>query len=79
MIKVGQEVHLLRDAIPTHPVMTITQIDEQAGKAQIRFQRPNREAYSYYFWRDLKDVISLEEATHGTPTAPYTRPDPAAR
>jgi len=76
MIKVGDQVHLLRDTIPTHPVTTVVQVDDAAGRAQIRFERPSREPYAYLFWRSIQDMIPMEEVQHGKGIATYTRPDP---
>jgi hypothetical protein len=65
-MKVGDRVILLRNDLPGYPVTTIAQIDDGAGKAQIRFSRPDREGYSYLFWRDLSDIGGVDDG--GTAT-----------
>jgi hypothetical protein len=57
MLKIGDRVVLRRGAIPTHPEMTVAQVDAQSQKVQIRFARPaGGQGYSYLFWRDAADV-----------------------
>jgi hypothetical protein len=65
--KVGDRVHLLHGEIRAYPEMTIVQIDEAAGKAQIRFVRTTREGYSYLFWRDLNDILVEDTDGNATP------------
>jgi hypothetical protein len=57
MIRVGAAVRLKSGEVPGYPVTTVARVDEQAGKAQIRFSRPPGVAgYSYLFWRELAEI-----------------------
>lgn len=68
MIRVGEPVHLRSGAIPGYPVTTVAQVDEQAGKVQVRFARPpGVQGYSYLFWRDRSEIDETADVvTHTT-------------
>lgn len=57
----GQEVVVLNSGLPSQYRTYVEQVDETAGKVQVRF-RP-REGYSYLFWRDIKDVLEVPDGT----------------
>jgi hypothetical protein len=63
-MKIGDRVTLLRNEIPGYPITTVAQIDDRAGKVQVRFKPRNTEGYSYLFWRDFADIQEFVNTVH---------------